>query len=227
MKQAAWGLVMATGKAEQISSEIETAFLYLNDRTVLAHSLSAFMHCADIDGIVVVVSRERAESVLGMVQMFGFSKVKKIVVGGARRAASMAAGLEHVDEDVEWVCVHDASRPMIKPDLVAETVKCAKRHGSGVAAMEIPDAVVSAKKGVLESRLDRDGRLWAAISPQTWPRAALAKAYPKAAKNRKNYEDDLEAMLAAKVEPRLVPTAAFSLRIRSADDLAPVLALMK
>jgi 2-C-methyl-D-erythritol 4-phosphate cytidylyltransferase len=58
-------------------------------------------------------------------------------------------------------------------------------------------------------------------------RAALAKAYPKAAKNRKNYEDDLEAMLAARIEPRLVPTAAISLRIRSADDLAPVLALMK
>ena len=37
----------------------------------------------------------------------------------------------------------------------------------------------------------------------------------------------LEAMLAAKIEPRLVPTAAISLRIRSADDLAPVLALMK
>ena len=227
MKQTAWGLVMAAGKAEQISAEIETAFLYLNDRPVLAYSLAAFNQCPEIDGIVVVVSRERAESVLGMVQLFGFSKVKKIVVGGAKRAASMAAGLEHVDDEVEWVCVHDASRPMVKPDLIAETVKCARRHGSGVAAAEIPDAVVAAKKGVLAERLDAEGRLWTAISPQAWPRAALAKAYPKAAKNRKNYEDDLEAMLAQKVEPRLVPTAALSLRIRSADDLAPVLALMK
>lgn len=227
MKQTTWGLVMATGKAEQISSEIETAFLYLNDRPVLAHSLAAFMHCPEIDGIVVVVSRERAESALGMVQMFGFSKVKKIVVGGARRSASMAAGLEHVDEDVEWVCVHDASRPMVKPELIAETVKCAKRHGSGVAAMEIPDPVVTAQRGVAEARLDREGRLWAAISPQTWSRAALAKAYPKAAKSRKNHEDDLEAMLALKIVPRLVATTAISLRIRSAEDLAPALALMK
>ncbi len=227
MKQTAWGLVMAAGKAEQISSEIETAFLYLNDRPVLAYSLAAFMQCPDIDGIVVVVSRERAESVLGMVQMFGFSKVRKIVVGGARRAASMAAGLEHIADDVEWICVHDASRPMVKPDLISETVKSARRHGSGVAAMEIPDAVVSAKKGVLDSRLDAEGRLWTVVSPQTWPRAALAKAYPKAAKSRKNYEDDLEAMLDAKIVPRLVPTSAISLRIRSADDLAPVLALMK
>ena len=227
MKQMTWGLVMATGKAEQISSEIETAFLYLNDRTVLAYSLSAFMHCADIDGIVVVVSRERAESVLGMVQMFGFSKVKKIVVGGAKRSASMAAGLEHMGDEVEWVCVHDASRPMVSAALISETVKCARRHGSGVAAMEIVDPVVSAQKGVMDSRADADGRLWAVISPQTYARASLEKAYPKAAKNRKNHEDDLDAMLSVGVEPRLVPTTSFSVRIRSADDLKPVLALMK
>ena len=45
MKQAIWGLVMAAGKAEQLSSEIETAFLYLNDRPVLAYSLEAFNQC--------------------------------------------------------------------------------------------------------------------------------------------------------------------------------------
>jgi 2-C-methyl-D-erythritol 4-phosphate cytidylyltransferase len=227
MKQTIWGLVMATGKAERISSEIETAFLYVNDRPVLAYSLTAFMQCPDISGIVVVVSRERAESVLGMVQMFGFSKVKKIVVGGAKRAASMAAGLEHVDDEVEFVCVHDASRPILSAALISETVKSACRHGSGVAAVEIADPVVATKKGVIESRPDAGGNLWAAISPQTYSRAALAKAYPKTAKSRKNYEDDLEAMMAIGVEPRLVPTTTISLRIRSAEDLAPALALMK
>lgn len=227
MKQTTWGLVMATGKSEQISSEIETAFLYLNDRPVLAYSLSAFMRCADIEGIVVVVSRERAESVLGMVQMFGYSKVRKIVVGSARRSASMAAGLEHVDDEVEFVCVHDASRPLVTPALISETVRCAWKHGSGVAAAEIADAVVSAKKGAVDERQDVDGRLWTVGSPQAYPRAALAKAYPKAAKNRKNYEDDLAAALAQGIAPRLVPTAAISLRIRSAEDLAPALALMK
>ena len=227
MKHAAWGLVMTTGKAEQISSEIETAFLYLNDRPVLAYSLAAFHQCVDIDGIVVVVSRERAESVLGMVQMFGFAKVKKIVVGGAKRSASLAAGLEHVAEDAEYVCVHDASRPMVTAGLISETVKTARRHGSGVAAVEISDPVVAAKKGAVSARLDEGGPLWAAISPQTWPREALAKAYSKAAKDRGRHEEDLAAMMAQGIAPRLVPVPGLSLRIRTAEDLAPVLALMK
>ena len=227
MKHTTWGMVMAAGKSEQISSEIETAFLYLNDRPVLAYSLAAFMQCPEISGVVVVVSRERAESVLGMVQLFGLSKVKKIVVGGAKRAASMAAGLEHVPEDVEFVCVHDASRPMLSPTQIAETVKAAHRHGAAVAAVEILDPVVTGPKGAIETRQDSAGRLWTAISPQAYARAMLVKAYPKSAKARKNFTDDLEAMQALRVKPWIVPTTAISLRIRSAEDLKPVLALMK
>ena len=227
MKHTTWGLVMATGKSEQISSEIETAFLYLNDRPVLAYSLAAFMQSPEIAGVVVVVSRERAESVLGMVQLFGLSKVKKIVVGGAKRAASMAAGLEHVPDEVEFVCVHDASWPMVTPALISETLKAPHRHGAAVAAAEILDPVVAGAKGALEARQDGAGRLWTVVSPQTYARDALAKAYPKSAKTRKNYEDDLEAMQALRLKPWLVPVTAPALRIRSAADLKPVLALMK
>ncbi len=227
MKQMTWGLIIAIGKDEQITSDIETAFLYLNDRPVLAYSLEEFMNCPDIDGIVVVVSRDRAESVLGMVQMFGFSKVKKIVVGNSKRPASMAAGLSHMGDEVEWVCIHDASRPMVTSALISETVKSARRNGASVIAEEIVDPIVEGKKGSPISRLKIDGRIWAAISPQTYPRTALMKAYPKAAKDRKNFRDDLEAMKSVGIEPRLVPTTAISMRIRSSDDLAPVLALMK
>ena len=227
MKQTNWGLVMATGKTEQISSEIETPFLYLNDRPVLAYSLAAFMQCPDVDGIVVVVSRERAESVLGMVQMLGFSKVRKIVVGSGKRAAAMAAGLEHVADEVEWVCVHDASRPLVTPAQISETLKCARRHGAAVAAVEIEDPLVTARKRAVATRLESEGGHWAAVSPQAYPREALAKAYPKSAKDRKNHADDLAAMTSVGIVPWLVPIAGPTLRIRTAEDLSPALALMR
>ena len=43
MRQLAWALVTATGKAEKLSAGVEIPFLYLNDRPVFAHSLAAFM----------------------------------------------------------------------------------------------------------------------------------------------------------------------------------------
>ena len=159
MKHITWGLVMATGRAEKISSAIETPFLYLNDRPVLAYSLAAFMQCAEIEGIVVVIPRERADSVLGLVQMLGLSKVKKIVVGGTRRPVAMALGLEHMPDEVKWVCVHDASRPMVTPAQITETAKCAWRNGSGVMTTEIGDPVVAASRNKIRPQDDRTRRI--------------------------------------------------------------------
>ena len=227
MKPQTWGLIIATGKGEQLSADIDTPFLYLNDRPVLAYSMAAFMQCQEVDGFVVVIDKERAESVLGMVQMLGFSKIKKIVAGGARRSTSMAAGLEHIDEDVEWVCVHDASRPLVTAEQICDTVKCAKRHGSGVLATPVIDHVVRAQRHVVEERMETIHQHWHVLSPQTYSREDLLKAYPLKAKNRKSYADDLEAIMDIGVTPRLVPTQDPTLRIRSADDLTPALDMMR
>ena len=218
---------MAVGKSARISTDIETAFLYLDDRPVLAYSLAAFMQCPEIEGIVIGVNRARAESVLAMVQMLGISKVKKIVGVGVQRTAAMAACMGHIPEDVDLVCLHDASWPMVTPEIISQTVVTASRHGAAVAAVELFDPVVTAKKNVFTSRVGGDERMWSVISPQTYPRAALAQAYPQAQAKRKNYSDDLAAMQAQKLEPRLVTVNTPSLRIRSSDDLQPVLALMK
>lgn len=226
MRHSAWALVMATGKAEKLAAGVETPFLYLNDRPVIAYTIAAFMQCPDIDGIVLSVPRERAESILAIVQLYGFSKVRKIVAAGPRRGTAMAAALAHVPDDVEWLCVHDPARPCLSPDIVSATVRCARRNGSGVAAVPIPDRVVAAKKNVYEADCPDGNPLWAVVSPQTWPLAALRAAYPAAARDRARFDDDWSAMLSQGVVPRLVE-APPSFRIRTADDLAPALAEMK
>lgn len=227
MKHLTWGLVMATGKTEKIAAGIETGFLYLNDRPVLAYSLAAFMQSPEIDGIVICIPRERAESVLGMVQLYGFSKVRKIVAGSAKRAASMAAALAHVDDEAEWICVHDASRLLLSPDAVSASVKCAHRYGSGVAGVPMDERMVTARKGVFAQEPENAGEFWAVRSPQTWPAEALRKAYPASAKARiKNYEEDWPAMVDQGILPHLVHTAD-TFRIRDADDLTPALSWMQ
>lgn len=221
MRHLAWAFVTATGKAEKLSAGVEIPFLYLNDRPVFAHSLAAFMQCPEIDGIVLSVPRERAESVLGVVQLCGFSKVKKIVAAKPGHAPSVAAALAHVPDEVEWLCIHDPSRPALLPATVSATVRAARRHGSGVAAVPIPDRVVAAKKSVYAAECTGDS-FWAVASPRTWPVAALRAAYPSAAKDRPRFADDWEAMLAQGITPHFVECPP-SFRIRSADDLDPAL----
>lgn len=233
MKHTAWGIVVASGKAEKLSGGVETPFLYLNDRPVLAYSLAAFQQCQDIDGIVVVAPAERAEGVMSMIKMFGFSKIRKIVAGGDRRAAFMSDALAQVaqlDRMVDVVCVQDASQPLIAPELIAETIKVARRQGCGIAAVSLPGPVFAdAKRNVAGAQAAEAGNGWMAVSPQAFQLEKLQAAYPPKVKGQTPtpYASDIEAAQALQMPLRLVPTPGPAIRISSTEDLAPVLALMK
>ncbi len=86
MAHKTWCMIIGAGKTEQLpSNESEVAFLSLGDRPVIAHSLQVMEECDEIDGVIAVVSKENMNRVVPLKQMFGFSKLRKIVAGGPAR----------------------------------------------------------------------------------------------------------------------------------------------
>ena len=227
MVHVTWGIIIACGKGEQISPEVDTPFLNLGSKPVLSYSLQVFEQCQDVSGVVVVVNKERIDTVLGMAQMFGFSKVQKIVHGSSQRQSSVISGLKALDEDVSIVAVHDASRPCITVDLLSETIKGAKRYGTGVAAAELTDAVKEVKKGLTVERSVSEGALWVAQTPQAFRRDLLDKAYHLAARKKRSVEDDSAAVELLGEEVHLVASTSANMKIRAASDFNLVTTLMK
>lgn len=227
MTHVTWGIVIACGKGEQLTPEAEIPFLNLGSKPVLSYSLMAFEQCPEISGVIVVVSRERIDTVLGMSQMFGFSKVQKAVAGGSQRVSAMMAALKVLPEDVTMVCVLDASRPCVSQALIVETIKAAKRYGSGVAAIEIPDVVKEVEKGLTVTRTLKSGAPWAVQTPQSFKRDMIEKAYAVANRKKAQIEDDSTALELIDEEVHLVPADARNIRIRSADDFNTAMAFMK
>lgn len=219
MVHVTWGLVVACGRPEQIQATIETPFLNLGSRPVLAYVLQAFEQCGDISGVLVVVDKTRCDTVLGMSQMFGFSKVRRVVVGGVSRQTSVSAGLEKLDEEVTLVCLHDATRPCVTPALISETVKAAKRYGSGVTAVPLADPVKVVERGQTVTQAFAPGVAWLAQTPQCFRRDLLEKGYAIAAKKRLQVADDAEAYALTKHEVHLVPGFPQNIKIREPQDL--------
>ncbi len=67
------GIIVAAGKSERMGPKVDKAFLSLGTKPVLAYSLIAFEKCPDIDGIVLVVRKDRIEAAHGVAHMFGCS----------------------------------------------------------------------------------------------------------------------------------------------------------
>lgn len=219
MTSSTWGVVIASGKGEKFGPDIDTAFLNIGSRPVLTYTLSAFEHCSDIEGVVIVGPKERLENIRVMVQMFGCYKVKKIVAGTNHRLSSVLHGLKALDKDVGNVVIHDASRPLVKADQLSDVIKSAKKNGSGVLASPVTDHVKLAKKGAkVTEALDSEG-LWAVRAPQAFKYSVILKAMETATKKKADIAEDSAALALIKQDVYLVATDRPDLRISGPSDL--------
>jgi 2-C-methyl-D-erythritol 4-phosphate cytidylyltransferase len=227
MVHVTWGLIIACGKSEELAGGADIPFLTPGDSPLLSYSLVAYERCSEIDGVVVVANRDKLEMVANMVRLYGCDKVRKIVTGTSQRYGSLLNGLKILDEAVTIVSVHEASRPCVTADLVGETVKAAKRYGSGVAAVRVEDSALQVEKGQKASKALDFSKLWLAQTPQTFRRDLLEKAWENAQKRKLRPRDDAEAFLAKEKEVHVVPSTSNNMKVRSADDLVVAAALLR
>lgn len=227
MSFSCWGVIIACGKGQQFSPEISTPFINLAGKPILVHVLTAYEQCPDIKGIVVVTDKTRTDSVLGMAQMFGLSKVKKVLAGFSARLPSIHAALTSLDEDINLVVIQDGARPFLKADLISEVIKTAKRFGAAVAANPVQDGIKETLKGQTVGKSVKGGAFWLIQTPRAYRRDILEKGLRAAAKKKMDLEDESAALDLVKQPVRLVESSPSNLAIRSGADFALAMALLK
>jgi 2-C-methyl-D-erythritol 4-phosphate cytidylyltransferase len=221
------GIIVAAGKSTRMGTNVDKAFLSLGTKPVLAYSLMAFEACEDIDAIVVVVRKDRVAAARGLASMYGCSKVIAVVAGGASRQASVSAGVKELDDATKLVAIHDGARPCVTPALISETLKAAKRYGSGVAATKISDTVKLVERGLtVNETLDRN-KLWAAQTPQSFKLDLLTGAYEALAAKKETVTDDAAALEMMGESVRLVASTPCNMKITCAEDLPLAASLLR
>ena len=183
-------------------------------RTVLAHTLAAFLEHPGIDRVVTVVHADhRALYEVATAEFAGEPRLAGAVVGGATRQASVRAGLDALaDFAPDLVLVHDAARPFVSAAILDRTIDTLARAEAALVAVRIVDTL---KRGDGDDRVigtvPRDG-MWAAQTPQGHARAA--------AEGRDDFTDDSAVAEWAGMTVRLVEGERGNLKITTAEDLA-------
>ncbi len=214
-----YGIIVAAGKSERIGPNVDKAFLNLGTKPVLAYSLAAFQACDEIQGIILVVRKDRVDAAKALAQVYGYHKVKQVIAGGAQRQDSVMNGLDALGDEVDLVAVHDGARPCVTPALIAETLASARKFGSGVAAVKIMDTIKEVDRGLsVKKTVDRT-KLWAVQTPQTFQRELLRDAYRKVVKAKATVTDESSALELVGAEVHLVSSSWSNLKITVPDDL--------
>jgi 2-C-methyl-D-erythritol 4-phosphate cytidylyltransferase len=170
-------VVVAAGSGSRLGATVPKAFVALRGRPLLAHALDTVSRVRGLRALAVVVPPGFDDPGAPAWAGVDLRPDAVVVVGGAERTASVAAGLAAVG-DVDVVLVHDAAR-CLTPLAVFERVVDAVSAGAAGAVPGIPlvDTVKTVDAdGVITGTPDR-AALRAVQTPQGFVRELLVAAH--------------------------------------------------
>lgn len=210
-------IIVAGGSSRRMG--VDKLLAPIAGRTVIGHTLAAFQNCGSVGEMLVVVRADRLREF--EVLLDGrFPKLGRIVPGGAHRQDSVRAGLEQLSDNVDFVAVHDAARPLVTPELIDEVYSAARVHRAAAAADPVSDTLKRATPDrIVCGGVDRDG-LFAMQTPQIFARDLLLEAYRKVAADRLRITDEVSAIEQIGARVVVVPSTAPNFKITYPDDLS-------
>lgn len=194
---------------------VRKPFLELAGEPVLVHALRPFLADPRVVAVAVALTEEDAGSPPEW--LLALDTRVSVVAGGDTRTESVRLAIEALPRDVTLIAVHDAARPLVSADVVAECIDLA---ATGVGAVAGCPAVDTMKEVDEQRRVvatpDR-ATLWHAQTPQVFPADLLRRAYQEAGATA---TDDAALVERAGGSVRMVDAGRSNMKVTGRGDVA-------
>jgi 2-C-methyl-D-erythritol 4-phosphate cytidylyltransferase len=225
-------IVVAAGRGERFGGNENKIFAQIDGQPMCLRALQLFANREDVCQTLLVVSpadMERMKTRYG--PNLGFMGTK-LVEGGEERWQSVANGLAAVDDEAEFVAVHDAARVCLAEQWIDRIFETAVKQSSAVPVTPV-DATLKkvGSDGTISETISRDG-LYLAQTPQVFAKAVIQAAYDQLARNNQNKADvpptdDAQVVAAAGHPVATVVSDARNIKITTKGDLSLAAAILK
>lgn len=219
-------IIPLAGVGSRLGGAVPKPLVMLAQKPLGIYALQAFEASPLIQSVILVVHPAHIISFQEMIRAHGLHKVVRVAAGGAARRDSVYAGVKALDEDTEFVVVHDGARPFITQDIIARAVKAAAASEAAVAAVPVKSTIkrVDADQMTIEATMDRRC-LWEAQTPQIFRRDVLCRAHEEAPRAFEATDD------ASLVELLGVPVSVFwgdykNIKVTTPEDMLLAQALL-
>ncbi len=215
-------LVPAAGTGTRFGDALPKQYLDISGHPLIFHTLFALSKVSRISDITVVLSPDdnHWQNYQADWALLG-STVSTARVGGSSRTQTVINGLDAIAGRVivgtdDWVMVHDAARPCIRPELIEQFIDELENDSvGGLLALPLNDTIKFDDGNLrVEKTVSRE-RLWRAQTPQMFRSHLLRKSLaicPEAT-------DEAQAIETLGHQPKLVMGDSANLKVTYAPDL--------
>ncbi|HEX3869811.1 MAG TPA: 2-C-methyl-D-erythritol 4-phosphate cytidylyltransferase [Pirellulales bacterium] len=211
-------ILPAAGKSSRFRDKhYKKPFVTMANRAVWLHSAERFLNRTDVKQVLIVVAPEDREEFnsrfAANVMILGID----VVAGGAQRADSIQNALTRVKDEIDFVAVHDAARPLIADEWINRVFEAAERHDAAILATPVESTVKRVgPNNMIAETMPREG-LWLAQTPQVFRRKLLVDAYARRAGFDATDDAQLVERLGHKVA--VVAGSPVNMKITTQEDL--------
>ena len=163
-------IIVAGGSGSRMGGNTPKQFLELCGMPVVVHSMRAYEESEYIDQIYVVARDEDVKDGVydNYAEKFSITKFRKCVAGGKTRQESVLKGIEALSDDVKFVAIADAARPLTTPELINSVCLAAYRYSAASAGCLAVDTIKKADNHKFITETVDRASTWQAATPQAF-----------------------------------------------------------
>jgi 2-C-methyl-D-erythritol 4-phosphate cytidylyltransferase len=187
-------VLLAGGSSARMGEAVpDKTLALLAGQPVITHSARAFQESGRFENCIVVYrDAEQRAAIEAALDPLNFNY--QYVQGGAARQESVYNALQAAKNTTTHVFIHDAARPLVRPEAICLLDEALKKSSAAVLAQPVTDTIkrVPASgevENIVLEDLDRT-RLWAMETPQAFELLGIKQAHEKALKEGLNLTDD-------------------------------------
>ena len=171
-------VIVAAGGGMRMGEGVEKQFRDFRGRSVLAHSVNAFLNHPATGRVVLVAPAGRESVASDALGSLADDDRVIMVTGGARRQDSVSAGVAAADgPGLSLVAIHDAARPLVPQRVITDLIAAMDRGAdAALPVMPVVDTVKRISGDRVADTIDRT-MLGRAQTPQMFHLAALASRH--------------------------------------------------
>jgi 2-C-methyl-D-erythritol 4-phosphate cytidylyltransferase len=173
-------VVLGGGVGTRFGAAVPKQLLTLGGKTLVEHCVGAFAEAPDIDETVLVMPPDyhvEARRIVG-------DRVSVILEGGVTRSDSVRNALAYLadryPEAETGVLFHDAARPLVTQQIIADCAAALEKHDAIGTAVPTSDTILVVADGVIAGVPPRE-TLYRAQTPQGFRLETIVRAHALAA----------------------------------------------
>jgi 2-C-methyl-D-erythritol 4-phosphate cytidylyltransferase len=204
-----------SGSRMRASGAPSKQFRELCGLPLLVRTLQVFERSSHVSEVIVVAPSEDVPRLTAYLRHLGLSKIVATVAGGNTRQASVAKGLSAAGQEPAIALIHDAVRPFLPAENLADVIGAAREFSAAALAIPVTDTLRRADDGKFSETVSRDG-LWQMQTPQAFSLRLLRRAHGEA---KGDYAtDDVELVGRLGVSSRVVKGSSVNFKITTEAD---------